>query len=379
MKIAYLETSIPYFRNHTGYRRSRHLSQKNDLYLFLSRNAPVPKEIEDKVTIIRSNFTTIPLFLLWRLYKTWRVGKKVHLDFVYTFYSPFSIIEGFLLKLLGFKWIADIWDHPELHLEVKERGILLKLIQLCVPLARRLLKHADLIICAIMPEALKAYNIDPKKIVPITNGVELECTKPNGGKRSSSNEFKVFYVGFVGKIRGTDTLVKAFSKLDNQIPAKLILAGRMTGYGTEAWLNDFLATHNLQSSVEILGEVAYEKVLALIEEADVCVSPFPRLKGTEHIYPIKIFEYLALGKPVVATNLKGVSQIIKDGENGLLVEPDDPDGMAEAMLRIYEDKELRERLEQNARKSILEYDWDIINKKIDNALDTLKGRVKVGK
>lgn len=121
-----------------------------------------------------------------------------------------------------------------------------------------------------------------------------------------------------------------------------------------------------------------EKVLALLEQADVCVCPFPKLKGTEHIYPLKVFEYLAMGKPVVATNLKGISQIIKHGENGLLVEPNNPDEVTEAILRIYKDPELRSRLEQNARKSVLEYDWDIINKKMDDAMHGLEGGSKVG-
>ena len=379
MKIAYLETSIPSFRNHTAYQRIRHLSQKNDLFLFLSKNASIPTEIEAKVIIIRSRFTAGPLFLLWRLFKTWQVGRKVHFDCACTFYSPFSIVEGFLLKSLGFKWIADIWDHPELPLEAAGRGVTPKLTRTCVPLARRFLRHADLIICAIMPEALKSYNVDPKKIVPITNGVELRYVKPIGEKRGNSNTFRIFYVGHVRKIRGIDTLLQAFSQLDSQVPAKLTLAGKMTGYKTEEWLDSLFAHYNLGGSVEILGETAYEKVLALIEEADVCVFPFPRLKGTEHIYPIKIFEYLAMGKPLVATKLKGVSQIIKDGENGLLVEPDNPDEMAEAILRIYKDKALRSRLEQNARESALQYDWEIINKKIDDALDKLKGRNKVEK
>jgi len=103
------------------------------------------------------------------------------------------------------------------------------------------------------------------------------------------------------------------------------------------------------------------------------------MKETDYIYPVKVFEYLAMAKPVIATNLKGVSQIVKHEGNGLLIEPDDPEAMAKAILRIYQDEKLREKLRRNARKSVLQYDWDIINEKIDNALNDLKEGVKIGK
>ena len=60
--------------------------------------------------------------------------------------------------------------------------------------------------------------------------------------------------------------------------------------------------------------------------------------------------------------------IIKDGENGLLVEPGDPEDMARAILRIYEDPELRKRIESSARKSAEGYNWDNINERINQKL-----------
>lgn len=372
MKIAYLAGEIPNFRNSTRYQRAKHLSEKNDLFLFLRKDSQIPKEIASKAKVKRG-FISDFFYLLWRMNTVWRMNKDSHFDFLYSSHSPFAIVEGYLLKLLGIKWVIDIWDHPELPLEIGKGNFLRKLTErIAIALAKKVIRHADLIICAIMPEALKAYDIDQKKILPITNGVELEYVKPEG-KKESSVEFKVFYVGYVYKIRGVNTLVKAISKLDNKIPAKLILAGEID-QETEIWLNDFISSYNLENVVEITGEIGHEKVLALTEESDVCVFPFPRKKGTEYIYPIKVFEYLAMGKPVVATNLKGVAQIIKHEENGLLVEPDNPEEMAKAILRIYEDKELREKLERNARKSILKYDWEIINNKIDNALNKLNDK-----
>lgn len=370
MKIAYLVDDIPNLRGSTRYQRVRHLSQKNELFLFLKEDSLVPEEIQTKVTITKSGFTSVPLHILWRLYKTWKMDKKVHFDFVYTFNSPFSIIEGFLLKLLGIRWIADIWDHPEQGVEI-ETNLLRRLRdQILVLLARKFLRHANLIICAIVPEALKTYNINAKKILQVTNGVELEYVKPKG-KKKSSDKFKVFHVGPLHWVRSIDTLLEAVCKVGSEIPVEFTLAGRVYD-DFQAWLNNFIAEHSLGSVVEVLGEIEHEKVISLMEKSDVCVCPLADTRARRYAYPIKVLQYLAMGKPVVATNLPGVAQFIEHGENGLLVSPDDWEGMARAIIRIYEDTELREKLERNARKSVFQYDWSIINEKIDKALSDLK-------
>jgi glycosyltransferase involved in cell wall biosynthesis len=375
LKIAYLADAVPDIYGTTRYQRARHLSETNDLFLFLRESSQLPEEIAPRVTVERSRFNLFPFFYLWRIYKVWRANRKAHFDFVYTFYSPFSIIEGFFLKLAGFKWVADIWDHPKLPLELSplmdSKTFLRRLIKRSsIALSKKFLKHADLVICAIMPEALNLYNIAPQKILPITNGVDLKHTNSKG-KKKNNNEFKILYVGFVYKVRGVDTLLKSLSKLDKSIPVKLSIAGKID-HETETWLSDFISSNNLENSVEILGEIPHEEVLALMEDSNVCVCPFPRKEELEYIYPIKVLEYLAMSKPVIATNLKGISRIIKHEEDGLLVEPDNPDEMANAILRIYQDKELREKLERNARESVLKYDWHIIHEKIDNALNDLR-------
>ena len=169
MKIAYLVDEIPNLRGSARYQRASHLCQNNNLFLFLREDSIVAEEIQAKVTITRSGFTSVPWHLLWRSYKTWKMDKKVHLDFVYTFNSPFSIVEGFLLKSLGLRWIADIWDHPEQILETGgERSWRRLATKAAVILARKFLRHADLVICGIMTEALKAYNLDPKRILPVS-------------------------------------------------------------------------------------------------------------------------------------------------------------------------------------------------------------------
>ncbi len=171
-------------------------------------------------------------------------------------------------------------------------------------------------------------------------------------------------------MRGIDVLLEAVNKVRSEIPVELTLAGRVYE-DFRGWLNNFITEHDLGNTVEILGEIKPEEVINLVGRSDVCVCPLASTQSRSYAYPVKVLQYLAMGKPVVATNTPGVAQIIKHGENGLLVNPDAPEEMAKAFLRIYEDTELREKLEQNVRQSVLKYDWSMINEKIDRALSEL--------
>ncbi|UCE43776.1 MAG: glycosyltransferase family 4 protein [Candidatus Bathyarchaeota archaeon] len=277
-----------------------------------------------------------------------------------------------LLKPLGFKWVADIWDHPELWKAVRAGGIMKRLL-VNVPriatfeIVKRALKHADLVISAIHPSALTKFRIRPQRILAITNGVDLSITRPKGLKRSDS-EFKLFYVGFLMKERGLDLMLNTVALLKGRIESlKLILVGDAKKEDV-AHLNRTAKNLDLEQHVDFLGRLNHENVLTQMEGSDVCLFPFPRQAAVNCIYPVKIFEYMAMGKAIVATRLEGVSSIIKDGINGLLVDPGDAREMADAVFEIHENPDLRRRLEANAKKDVEEYDWKKINKKIDERL-----------
>ena len=99
-------------------------------------------------------------------------------------------------------------------------------------------------------------------------------------------------------------------------------------------------------------------------QSNVCIYPFPRRPELDLVYPIKVFEYLALGKVVVASRLTGVCNVIHDGKNGILFEPGDPASLADAILCVYRDQSLQRRIERVARDSVADFDWKLINQRI---------------
>lgn len=381
LKIAYLSPFIKEDPNRTQYQRPKHLSLRNTLFLFTGRETIIPQEIERNVTIVRGPLDferTKVLYQIWCLYKVLMLHRKFRFDLVYSTSHYFSSVPAFVLKFLGFRWVADIWDHPELPSRIWEanrrkniRGFLGYIASVIgVQIMKKGLKCADLVISAIHPSALTKFHISPQKMLEVTNGVDVSITKPKRLKREKVG-LKLFYVGPVREARGLDVMLQATAILKGKRKrVTLILVGNAREEDVD-YLDEMVKRLGLKKNVNYFGILDHNDVLTLIESSDVCIFPFPRKDVLDCVYPIKIFEYMAMGKAIVATRLKGASSIIRDGVNGLLVEPKDPTEMADAVLRIDQKPALRERLEANARKASKKYDWKIINETINKKLAEL--------
>src|SRR4029079_18728725 len=99
------------------------------------------------------------------------------------------------------------------------------------------------------------------------------------------------------------------------------------------------------------GAVGHKRVPGLLDACDILVAPHvPLADGSEFFgSPTKIFEYMAMGKGIVASRLGQIGEVLVDGETALLVEPGDVEELKAAILKLVEDAELRRRLGTNAR------------------------------
>jgi glycosyltransferase involved in cell wall biosynthesis len=115
-----------------------------------------------------------------------------------------------------------------------------------------------------------------------------------------------------------------------------------------------------QVSATFAGRISHDKVASYLDACDILVSPHvPSADGSEFFgSPTKLFEYMAMGKGVVASRLGQIAEVITDGENGLLVEPGDAIELARAIEKLAGDFELREQLGAAARgTAIKRYTW----------------------
>jgi glycosyltransferase involved in cell wall biosynthesis len=107
------------------------------------------------------------------------------------------------------------------------------------------------------------------------------------------------------------------------------------------------------------GWLPHEEVAAVIRRFDVALAPYPRPKHDFYFSPLKLFEYMACGVPVVAGRLGQIEEVVRDGETGLLYPPDEPEALTTACDRLLTTPNLRHRLGSAAAKDVHgRYTWD---------------------
>lgn len=382
-QVFYITFSVPASYNTTPFQRVWALSTKFDLTV-LTLFRP------ECIGLLRGvRFVTCPwghirfagryLFPFWCLHRLLITRRPAFRPVVVTTFQPMALLAGLLARfVLRMAWVADVFDVPLLELETmgvrhsflhRFKRILLKLQDLL--LVRHAINRADLVLCTLVPEALARYEIPEERVLCLTNGVDLRLIKQASAElpaEAGNNRLNVVYVGYVLRIRGIDTVLQAAAMLRYEFPhIRWVLVGPSTDEDS-LWLGQQISALGLTTTVEWVGKVPHEVALAWIARAHVCLFPFPRNFATDYIYPVKLFEYMALGKPVIASDLKGVRKVLGKGEAGLLVEPGDAVALADAVRRLARDPSLRMRMSREAYQVVADYDWKAVNERVVNAL-----------
>jgi len=164
----------------------------------------------------------------------------------------------------------------------------------------------------------------------------------------------VLYIGQLHGAQYIDLFIKAAKEVlskNTEVVFMIVGEGFM-----ERNLRDLALRLGISDKVIFTGAVAHNEIPRYIAAADVCVAAFKDTKVTRCKSPLKIAEYMACGKAVVASNVGEVRRML--GGVGILVDPDDANSLAEGILRIIGDKDLGDRLGKFARIRVEEkYNW----------------------
>jgi glycosyltransferase involved in cell wall biosynthesis len=225
---------------------------------------------------------------------------------------------------------------------------------------------ALLAVSAEVAAYLEAFPAARGRVHLVPNGVDPERFAADS-RPSPPARPKTFTVGFVGTLKpwhGIPVLVEAFARLHWQYAdARLLIVGDGPERNT---LEAGLAALGLSESAHLTGAVAPSEIPGLLAVMDVAVAPYPD-QPDFYFSPLKVYEYMAAARPVVASRIGQLAHLIKDGIDGLLCPPGDAVALAAALERLHDDPVLRERLGRAARATVLrDHTWDAVARRILN-------------
>jgi glycosyltransferase involved in cell wall biosynthesis len=285
-------------------------------------------------------------------------------DFVYQRYQLGSYAGLEVARRLGVPLVLE-YNGPEIWVERHWRSGRRLLLE--APLERLEQHHlheASLIV--VVSEALRdlvlARGVLPDRVLVNPNGVDVDRLEPYRERtparwRQTLGLPDVATIGFIGTF-GRWHGVELLPELIAEVPdARWILIG---GGGLFDEVRDEIETRDLAARVTMSGVVPHESALRMLACCDVCVSPHvPNPDGTPFFgSPTKLFEYMGLAKPIVASDLDQIGAVIQDGETGLLCPPGDVAAAAAATRRLLADEALRARLGANAlERARTQHSW----------------------
>ena len=255
-------------------------------------------------------------------------------DLVYERYSLFSDASARLRQRLSLRCVLEV-NAPLLDEQRQYRNLVLE--KEAREVMRSVFSSVDRLVAVSQEVGNHAIaNGAPAEAVQvIANGIDPTKFRPEGPVLPITSEKRGPVIGFAGSFRpwhGLEWLLPAFREAAKWHPrAHLLLVGAGP---LEEWIKGFVAGAGLDDRVTFTGWLDNEAMPAAIRAMDIATAPYPPM---EHFYfsPLKIYEYLACGVPVVARRLGQIAETIEDGVNGRLIEPQaDAGDLARAILEL---------------------------------------------
>ncbi|MCK4343714.1 MAG: glycosyltransferase family 4 protein [Bacteroidales bacterium] len=373
------------------------LSKKNKVHVISNDHLP---EVKTDITIIppgKVNFGLLNNIL--EIFYNYRLGRVLkekinHYDVIYHRYTGNSYIAAFLSKKYSLPLILEfnssvVWALKNWKIKQKFPKNLIRIIfnyfirlPYTIVIEKYNLKNATLIVVVseVMKENLIEKGIKEEKILVNPNGVDpFKYSDKNDGreirkKYNLQNKLVLGFIGTFGQWHGIIELVKAINIFYNKYPEN-IQSTKFLLIGDGILMPDvkkIISNSEYQKNIILTGIVPQSDAPDYLAACDIFLSPhIPNPDGTKFFgSPTKLFEYMAMGKPIIASNLAQIGDILSHMESAYLVEPGNISELVKAMKVMVEDENLRKNLGNKTRKEVLErYTWDI---HVENILKKLQ-------
>ncbi len=240
-----------------------------------------------------------------------------------------------------------------------------------IPLERRLAKSSDHVVCvteAVRDFYLKKVKLRPGSTSIVPWGVDTDTFRPENrddsliDKYGLRQRFSILSVGRVIPIKGFDILIRAIHQLSKRLGNDCVRL-LIVGPSSEMWnyegdnlyassLRRYVKENHLEDVVIFTGPLRHDVVARLMASADVFALA-SRAEGMGLV----ILEAMASGRPVVASNVGGIPEVVDRNQVGFTFTPGDYDTLSDILLMLYQDASLREKIGIRAREASLMYTW----------------------
>jgi glycosyltransferase involved in cell wall biosynthesis len=292
--------------------------------------------------------------LLWGLYAALVAGKE-KADFYYTR----NIEIAFWLVQVGLPTVYEAHVVPK-----RGRRWLLQRI------ARHPALRLVVVLTSFIGERLVGMGFPAQKVIVLPDGVDLSLFEGLPSKEECRRQLGLpsdrVIIGYIGRFRtmkmekGIPELVQAMAHLpllDGREPLLLCVGGPMEAVPTYLDLARRFAVS--EHRLKFVDRVPNNEVPLWMRVCDVVTVPWPWTEFSAYFTsPLKLFEYMASGRPIVASDLPSLKEVLRDGENAVLVKPDDSKALAEGIQTILDDPTLASRLAVQARRDVTAYTWE---------------------
>ena len=347
----------------------RNLAKQNDTICF----APKPKNIKYKFQeiiympvlnkpILLSVSYQLVLFFYLIYYRT-----KIKPDVIYARHYGLPFSQLIISNLFRIPYIVEINGLAMEEMKLSNRS---KLNVCIAKLSEKLnYRHAKKIVAVtqgVKKGIIELYDLPDEKIIVIENGANIDLFKPIDKKKAKKElnfDQDANYICFVGNLapwQGVEFLIQSAPLILKESPyTKFLIIGE--GQMKEE-LVELADKTGVSDKFIFTGVVPYEEVPKYINASDVCVVPKKPL-GSGYS-PLKLYEYMACGEPIVASKISGF-EILEQQNAGILVEPENPDELAKAIIKLLKDEKLREEMGKNGREYVVKnHSWESVARRV---------------
>jgi glycosyltransferase involved in cell wall biosynthesis len=330
---------------------ARYLTKKgHEVHVITLHNEGLPKDSQMEGFYVHrvasSNIRIFGELILW--FEVFKCIKKISPDIIQIQFINYGMPAYISKKLLHIPYC--VWGRGT---EVYHPWLGKNLISYFV------LKNANEVFALTHHMKRAMHHLCNRDIKVIPNGISNTRFKIWSGIKHQDRSFKTLIcVAILRPLKGLDYLIEALKIICERYTSTQLI---IIGDGDDRKKLETLA-HNLglSDNIAFLGKKPNTEIPKFLAESDIFV--FPSLSEG---FPNVLLEAMASGLPVVATNISGISEIIKDGENGLLVKPKNSQDLAEKILYLFQNDKLIRKMSENNLKTAKEYNWDIITAQLE--------------